>query len=138
MFEEAAQNLLKLDAQGCRIVKVTELAMYDYTNWDPEDGDQYAAFRLVYDALGDHDLAPAIATLAEAWQKHRTELEASEANIKHQLRRPRRRQGRRTAQPLSFVPRRPRAPPIRRNAIPRYCQLRTDDSASVWGSDLAR
>jgi len=40
--------------------------------------DQYAAFRVVYDVLSDHQLAPAIATLTNAWQQHQAELEASE------------------------------------------------------------
>jgi hypothetical protein len=117
VFEEAAQNLLKLDAEGSRIVKVIAQAMMDYTNWDPlnpaskddfnriDGGDQYLAFRVVYDALSDHQLAPAIATLAEAWQKHQAELEADEAGDKRVLKPNRRRQGRHSAQVLSLVPR---------------------------------
>ena len=37
------------------------------------------------DVLLDHDLAPAILTLAEAWQKHQVELEAAEAADKRAL-----------------------------------------------------
>jgi len=67
--------------------------MIDYDNWDPIDPtheaefsrvvgvEQYAAFRVVYDVLSNHQLAPAIATLAEAWQKHRAKLEAPKLQI---------------------------------------------------------
>jgi len=91
IFEKAAQNLLKLDAEGSRIVKVIAQAMMDYDNWNPidptpeadfgraEGSEQYTAFHVVYDALSDHQLAPTIAALADAWQKHQAALQADEA-----------------------------------------------------------
>ena len=70
-----------------------------------------AAFRVVYDVLSDHQLAPAILTLAEAWQKHQAGLEAAEAADKRALKRNRRRHGQRTGQVLSLVPRKDDNPP---------------------------
>ena len=85
-------------------------------------------FRVVYDALSDHHLAPAIATLAEAWQKHQAELQADEAADKRPIKRPRRRQGRRTAKVLSLVPKREAEdPPIRSNEATRETPNRMAD-----------
>jgi len=109
--------LLKLDAEGARIVTVIAQAMVDYGDWDPADlglfeadfsrvegGEQFAAFRAVYDALGDHELAPAIATLAEGRQKYQAELEAAEAEDERQRKHRRHRHVPPAAQVLRLVP----------------------------------
>src|SRR5262252_7903374 len=88
-FQKAVQDLLKLDAEGCRVAKRFADAVIAYDHWFPVEptsnydpdrapGDeQIDAMRALIEALVINvDLAFPLAPLAAARQKYQAELEA--------------------------------------------------------------
>jgi hypothetical protein len=117
VFHKAVLDLIKLDAEGCRIVKAVAAAIIDYDHWLPLEptsefdydrgkfDEQRDAFYDLCKAMLDNcDLAYRLAPLAQTRHEYQTTLEAEEADDARRLKRYRRRRVRSAAPVVHLVP----------------------------------